>query len=273
MINVINDSLTFWWLHCMHKLSPKWLLFYGFWQQMRRACIDQDTVCTQCVFWSKAAVGISHFISSLKAEHFITYLAHFWFSICPSPPPLFSLHFSPWVCSRLCACASERLFFSLKVSCSVFIYLFYPAHLIWKFIVVEKLVSPGRDVSFLTPKFKRNVTSRQRKRIELVPEDYNFILFSPRPLLSSTLYILVALNPTSTSKRAGTATFLLFFLHNEKGVLFSFPRKQSIKAVLGESSTTAKQSVPATAQRRESRSITGSCELEKKRCCNMFRRV
>lgn len=107
MINVINGSLTFWWLHCTHKLSPKWLLFYDFWQQMRRACIDQNIVCTPCVFWSKAAVRIFHFISSLKAEHFITYLARFWFSICPSPshptapPPLsFSFFISLHGCAR-----------------------------------------------------------------------------------------------------------------------------------------------------------------------------
>lgn len=100
MRNVINDSLTFWWLHCAHKLSPKWLLFYDFWQQMRRACIDQDIVCMQCVFWSKAAVRIFHFISSLKAEHFITYLARFWFSICPSTPNPPSLLISLHGCAR-----------------------------------------------------------------------------------------------------------------------------------------------------------------------------
>lgn len=147
---------------------------------MRRAYIDQDIVCARCVFWSKAAVGIFHFISSLKAEHFITYLARFWFSICPSPPYSSSLILSSFLSVGVLATLCVRIqaaVILLKVSCSIFIYLFYPALLIWKFIVVEKLVSPGRDVSFLTPKFKRNITSLQRKRIELVPEDCDFIFF------------------------------------------------------------------------------------------------
>lgn len=42
--------------------------------------------------------------------------------------------------------------------------------------------------------------------------------------------------------------------------------------VLDDSSATVKQSVPATAERKESRSITGSYELEKKELCYLLRR-
>lgn len=121
-------------------------------------------------FLKSAAANIFHFISSLRAEHFITYLGCIWFSICPSPPVSY---LSPWVCLQVGVCALERLLFTKVVFHLVF-FLFISWLSCSGNSLLPGLVSPWWNVSFLDSKVKK------RLQILTYKEDWTCVEISPQ---------------------------------------------------------------------------------------------
>lgn len=132
-------------------------------------CILEQSCCRNFPFYLfSESRTFHHLFSSFLVQHL---------SISPSLFP--SSFLSVGVLVVLCVCIRAAVI-SLKVSCFPHIFIYFIRlsssgnSLLWRSSSL-----PGETFSFLTPKFKRNVTSRQRKRkrIELVPEDCDFFCF------------------------------------------------------------------------------------------------
>lgn len=131
MINVINESLTFWWLHCMHKLFFKmtallWFLaadakgLYWPGHCLRAVCILEQSYCRNFPFYLFSENRtFHHLFSSFLVQH-----------LSISPPLSLSLFISLHGCVHDFVRVHPSGCYFAKSFMFRIIYLFYPALLL-----------------------------------------------------------------------------------------------------------------------------------------------